>query len=82
VVAIVYADRGYPDAAEKQRKSQLAAEIARAIKAHRLTQAGVRASTDHGSRAIDEQGAQVGVAPFGDPKLLRLSTRASRSTRA
>ena len=29
----VYADLGYADAAEMQRKSQLAAEIARAIKA-------------------------------------------------
>ena len=36
----VYADLGYADAAEMQRKSQLAAEIARAIKARRLTQAG------------------------------------------
>ncbi len=34
----VYADLGYPDTAEMQRKSQLAAEIARAIKARRLTQ--------------------------------------------
>ena len=34
----VYADLGYSDAAEMQRKSQLAAEIARAIKARRLTQ--------------------------------------------
>ena len=36
----VYADLGYADAAEMQRKSQLAAEIARAIKARHLTQAG------------------------------------------
>ena len=36
----VYADLGYADAAEMQRKSQLAAEIARAIKARRLTQSG------------------------------------------
>ena len=36
----VYADLGYADAAEMQRKSQLAAEIARAIKARRLTQGG------------------------------------------
>ena len=36
----VYADLGYADAAEMQRKSQLAAEIARAIKARRLTQQG------------------------------------------
>ena len=34
----VYADLGHADAAEMQRKSQLAAEIARAIKARRLTQ--------------------------------------------
>ena len=34
----VYADLGYSDAAEMQRKSQLAGEIARAIKAKRLTQ--------------------------------------------
>ena len=34
----VYADLGYENAAEMQRKSQLAAEIARAIKARRLTQ--------------------------------------------
>jgi predicted XRE-type DNA-binding protein len=34
----VYADLGYADAAEMQRKSQLAAEIARAIKARHLTQ--------------------------------------------
>lgn len=36
--ANVYADLGYADAAEMQRKSQLAGEIARAIKAKRLTQ--------------------------------------------
>ena len=36
----VYTDLGYADAAEMQRKSQLAAEIARAIKARRLTQQG------------------------------------------
>ena len=36
--ANVYTDLGYADAAEMQRKSQLAAEIARAIKARRLTQ--------------------------------------------
>ncbi|PUE47554.1 transcriptional regulator [Limnohabitans sp. 2KL-1] len=34
----VYVDLGYTDAAEMQRKSQLAGEIARAIKARRLTQ--------------------------------------------
>lgn len=34
----VYADLGYANAAEMQRKSQLAGEIARAIKARRLTQ--------------------------------------------
>jgi predicted XRE-type DNA-binding protein len=39
----VYADLGYADAAEMQRKSQLAAEITRAIKARRLTQDGAAA---------------------------------------
>ena len=34
----VYADLGYADAGEMQRKAQLAAEIARTIKARRLTQ--------------------------------------------
>lgn len=34
----VYADLGYSDAAEMQRKSSLAAQIARAIKAQHLTQ--------------------------------------------
>lgn len=34
----VYADLGYADAGEMQRKSQLAGEIARVIKARRLTQ--------------------------------------------
>ncbi len=36
----VYADLGYADAGEMRRKSLLAAEIARAIKARRLTQGG------------------------------------------
>ena len=39
----VYADLGYVGAAEMQRKSQLVAEIARAIKARRLTQQGAAA---------------------------------------
>ena len=34
----MYADLGYSDAAEMQRKSLLAAEIARAIEARHLTQ--------------------------------------------
>jgi len=34
----VYSDLGYPDAAQMQRKSQLAGEIARAIQARQLTQ--------------------------------------------
>lgn len=36
----VYADLGYENAAGMQRKSQLAAEISRAIKARHLTQQG------------------------------------------
>ena len=39
----VYADLGYADAPEMQRKSRLAAEIARAIKARHLTQDGAAA---------------------------------------
>ena len=39
----VYADLGYTDSAEMQRKSQLAAAIARCIKARRLTQRGAAA---------------------------------------
>jgi predicted XRE-type DNA-binding protein len=39
----VYADLGYADAAEMQRKSRLAGEIARAVKARRLTQADAAA---------------------------------------
>ncbi len=39
----VYADLGYADAAEMQRKSQLAGEISRTIKARRLTQVGAAA---------------------------------------
>ena len=35
----VYADLGYANAAEMQRKSRLASEISRTIKARRLTQA-------------------------------------------
>jgi predicted XRE-type DNA-binding protein len=35
----VYAELGYEDAVEMQRKASLAAKIARAIKAQRLTQA-------------------------------------------
>lgn len=35
----VYADLGYADAAEMQRKSRLAGEISRTIKARRITQA-------------------------------------------
>ncbi len=38
--ANVYTDLGYADAAEMQRKSQLATEIARVIKARGLTQDG------------------------------------------
>lgn len=36
--ANVYADLGYPNASEMQRKSSLAAEIQRTIKAQRFTQ--------------------------------------------
>lgn len=39
----VYADLGYADAAEMQRKSQLAGEIARSILAKKLTQTAASA---------------------------------------
>ena len=50
-----YADLGYSNAAEMQRKSQLAAEIARAIKQ-------ARAIFAYGSENISNQGFWLGYA--------------------
>lgn len=53
----VYADLGNADAAEMQRKSRLAAEIARAIKARRLTQRSGHASPRNSSPRSSEKAA-------------------------
>ena len=58
----VYADLGYADAAEMQRKSSLAAEIARCIKARHLTQ-------DAASQllGIDQASRRSSPSPSGSP---------------
>jgi len=70
----VYADLGYADAAEMQRKSQLAGEIARAIKARRLTQAGaaVLLGIDQSKISRITRGQFRGVS---EAKLLELVTK-------
>jgi predicted XRE-type DNA-binding protein len=67
----VYADLGYADAAEMQRKSQLAGEIARTIKARRLTQDGaaVLLGIDQSKISRITRGQFRGV---GEAKLLEL----------
>ena len=70
----VYADLGYADAAEMQRKSQLAAEIARAIKARRLTQQDAAAllGIDQSKVSRITRGQFRGVS---EAKLLKLVAR-------
>lgn len=70
----VYADLGYAEAAEMQRKSQLAAEIARAIKARRLTQldAAELLGIDQSKVSRITRGQFRGVS---EAKLLELVTR-------
>ena len=70
----VYADLGYADAAEMQRKSQLAGEMARAIKACRLTQAGAAAllGIDQSKISRITRGQFRGVS---EAKLLELVTK-------
>ena len=70
----VYADLGYADAAETQRKSQLAAEIARAIKARRLTQQGAAEllGVDQSKVSRITRGQFRGVS---EAKLLELVTK-------
>lgn len=67
----VYADLGYEDAAEMQRKSLLAGEIARAIKARRLTQeeAATRLGIDQSKVSRITRGQFRGVS---ETKLLEL----------
>ena len=70
----VYADLGYADAAEMQRKSQLAGEIARTIKARRLTQEGAAAllGIDQSKISRITRGQFRGVS---EAKLLELVTK-------
>ena len=70
----VYADLGYADASEMQRKSQLAAEIARAIKARRLTQQGAAEllGVDQSKVSRITRGQVRGVS---EAKLLELVTK-------
>ena len=70
----VYSDLGYNDAAEMQRKSQLAGEITRAIKARRLTQgnAAVLLGIDQSKVSRITRGQFRGVS---EAKLLELVTR-------
>ena len=76
----VYADLGYADAAEMQRKSQLAAEIARAIKARRLTQAGAATllGIDQSKVSRVMRGQFRGVS---EVKLLELVAKLGRDVR-
>ena len=70
----VYTDLGYADAAEMQRKSQLAAEIARGIKARRLTQQGAAEllGVDQSKVSRITRGQFRGVS---EAKLLELVTK-------
>ena len=76
----VYADLGYADAAEMQRKSQLAAEIARAIKAKKLTQiaAAELLGIDQSKISRITRGQFRGVS---ESKLLDLVARLGRDIR-
>ena len=76
----VYADLGYADAAEMQRKSQLAAEIARAIKARHLTQEGAAAllGIDQSKVSRITRGQFRGVS---EAKLLELVAKLGRDVR-
>ena len=76
----VYADLGYADAAEMQRKSQLAAEIARAIKARHLTQEGAAAllGIDQSKVSRITRGQFRGVS---EAKLLQLVARLGRDVK-
>jgi predicted XRE-type DNA-binding protein len=76
----VYADLGYADAAEVQRKSQLATEIARAIKARRLTQQGAAEllGVDQSKVSRITRGQFRGVS---EAKLLELVTKLGRDVK-
>lgn len=74
------ADLGYAYAAEMQRKSQLAAEIARAIKARHLTQEAAAAllSIDQSKVSRITRGQFRGVS---EAKLLELIARLGRDVK-
>jgi len=76
----VYADLGYADAAGMQRKSQLAAEIARAIKARHLTQEGAATllGIDQSKISRITRGQFRGVS---EAKLLELVAKLGRDVR-
>ncbi|MBK7613093.1 MAG: XRE family transcriptional regulator [Burkholderiales bacterium] len=76
----VYADLGYADAAEMQRKSQLAAEIARAVKARHLTQAAAAAllGIDQAKVSRITRGQFRGVS---EAKLLELVAKLGRDVK-
>ena len=76
----VYADLRYADAGEMQRKSQLAAEIARAIKARRLTQADAATllGIDQSKVSRITRGQFRGVS---EAKLLELVAKLGRDVR-
>ena len=76
----VYADLDYADAAQMQRKSQLAAEISRAIKARRLTQDGAAEvlGIDQSKVSRITRGQFRGVS---ETKLLELMTKLGHDVR-
>ena len=76
----VYADLGYADSAEMQRKSTLAGEIARAIKARRLTQAdaAVLLGIDQSKVSRITRGQFRGIS---EAKLLELVAKLGRDVK-
>jgi len=76
----LYADLGFADAAEMQRKSQLAGEIARAIKARRLTKdaAAVLLGIDQSKISRVTRGQFRGISAA---KLLELVAKPGRDVK-
>lgn len=76
----VYADLGYADAGEMQRKSQLAAEIAKVIKSRRLTQtqAAELLGIDQSKVSRIMRGQFRGI---GEAKMLALVAKLGRDVR-
>ena len=76
----VYADLGYADATGMQRKSQLAGEIGRAIKARRLTQEDAAAllGIDQSKVSRITRGQFRGVS---EAKLMELVTKLGRDVK-